>query len=256
MLGRDDHEGHAVERIGARGVHTQFLAVFLDLEIDERAGRLADPVLLLQLDIRQVVDLVQPCKQLVGIFGDAEIPDLLGLLHDLAVADVAMTALRILIGQNDLAARAIVDQRLVAEDQSVLVHLEEDPLRPVIVVLVGRVNHARPVKGKADAFQLIGELLDVVVRDLAGVNAGLDRGILGRQTVGVKADRKQDIVALQAALAADDLKPRICLDVSDVHARARGVREFDKRVKLRLFAEIHRFEGVVLLPVLLPLGFD
>ena len=150
MLRRHDHEGHAVQRIRAGGVDPELLILLLDPEIDECARGLADPVLLLELDVRQIVNGLQPLQQLVCILGDAEIPDLLGLLDDLAVADVALAALRILIGQHDLAGRAVIHKRLVAEHKPVLEHLEEDPLRPLVVALLGRIDHARPVEREAD----------------------------------------------------------------------------------------------------------
>ena len=151
MLRRHDHESHAVERIRAGGINPELFILLLDLEIDKCARGLADPVLLLELDVRQIINGFQTLKQLVGILRNAEIPDLFCLLDDVAVADVALAALGILIGQNDLAGRAVIDKGLIAEHKPVLEHLEEDPLRPFVVALLGGIDHARPVKRKADA---------------------------------------------------------------------------------------------------------
>ena len=82
-----------------------------------------------------------------------------------------------------------------------LEHLEEDPLRPRVVALLGGIDHARPVKREADALQLTGELFDVLIRDNARMHTGLDSSVLRRQTVSVKADREQDIVALHPAFS-------------------------------------------------------
>ena len=151
MLRRHDHKGHAVKRIRTCGIDTELLILLSDLEIDECTGGFADPVLLLELDVRQIVNGLQPLQQLVSILCDAEIPDLLGLLDNLTVADIALAALGILIGKHDLAGRAVIHERLVTEHKSVLEHLEEDPLRPLVVTLLGGIDHARPVKRKADA---------------------------------------------------------------------------------------------------------
>ena len=56
MLGSDNHKGNAVERVGTGRVDAELLAVFLDGEVDESACRLAYPVLLLELYVRQIVD--------------------------------------------------------------------------------------------------------------------------------------------------------------------------------------------------------
>ena len=87
-----------------------------------------------------------------------------------------------------------------------LEHLEEYPLSPLVVTLFGGVDDSRPVKREADTLELIGKFYYVVVGYLAGVNAGLDGGVLGGQAVCVKADGEQYVVALKPSLAAYYLK--------------------------------------------------
>ena len=67
------------------------------------------------------------------------------------MADIALAALRVLVGEHAFAARAVVDERLVAENESVLEHLEEDPLSPLIVVGIGRIDNAAPIEREADS---------------------------------------------------------------------------------------------------------
>ena len=88
------------------------------------------------------------------------------------------------------------------------------------------------------------------------MSIGLDGIVLGRQAVGVKADREQDIVALHAAFAGHDLEARVGLDVSDVHAGARRIRELDKAVELRLFGEVDGMEHTGVFPLVLPFFLD
>ena len=257
MLRRNDHEGHAVQGIRACGIDAQlFVCVFLDGEVDKRTGGLADPVLLLELDVGQIVYLFQSLEQLVCVFCDAQIPDLLGLLDDLAVADVTLSALGILVGQNHLTAGAVVDQGLVPESQSLFEHLEEDPLCPLVVLLIGGIDHSRPVERKTDTLELSGEFYNIVVRHLTGMHAGLDGGVLSRQTVGIKTDGEQYIIALHPALAADNFQTGIRLDVSYVHTVTGGIREFYQRIELRLGVIFLGTERTVFFPVLLPLWFD
>ena len=101
-----------------------------------------------------------------------------------------------------------------------------------------------------------GEFDDIVIGDLPRVYAGLDRGILCRQTISIEADRKQHVVALHAAFPADNFQTRICLDVSDMHAVTGGIRELYQCVELRLGVILARTERAVLFPILLPLWFD
>ena len=56
MLGSDNHKCYAVERVGTGRVDAELLAVFLDGEVYESACRLAYPVLLLELYVRQIID--------------------------------------------------------------------------------------------------------------------------------------------------------------------------------------------------------
>ena len=85
------------------------------------------------------------------------------------------------------------------------------------------------------------------------MHTGLDSGVLRRQTVSVKADREQDVVALEPALSAHDLQAGVRLDVADMHAVAGRIRELDQRIELRLAAAVLCTEAVVRIPVILPL---
>ena len=256
MLGRDDHKGYAKERIGACCINTELFVDLLEREIDERAGGFADPVDLLLLYVGEIVDLLKSLQKLVCILGDAQIPNGFGLLHDGTVADIAFAALGILVGKNDLAAGAIVDECIVAENESVFEHFEEDPLRPAVVILLGGIHYARPVKGETNSFELGCKLFDVAVGDDSGVEIILDSGVLGGKTVCIKADREQYVIALHSSLAGDDLKAGICLDVAYVHAVSAGIRELDKVIVLGLGAVVLCFKGVLLFPSLLPFGFN
>ena len=148
--------------------------------------------------------------------------------------------------------RAIVDQRLIAEGKSLLEKLEEYPLGPLVVVLLGGVDDAGPVEGKADSFQLACELRDIRIGHLTGVSSRLDGVVLGGKTEGIKAHREKYVVALHTSLARDDLKAGIRLDVSDVHSRARGIGELDESIELLLVAVVLCVERTFTFPAILP----
>ena len=255
MLGRHDHEGNAKERVRPCGIDLDLLIYAVEGEIYKSAGGLADPVDLLQLDVLGIIHIIQALQQLFGIVGDPQIPDHLGQLDDIAVADIALTALAVLIGQNDLAVRAVIDQRLVTEYQTVLIELEENPLGPVIIILIRCINGPVPVKGKAYFSELVREFLNIDIRNDTGMCIGLDRVVLCGQTESVEADGEQDVIALHPPLSGDDFNTGIGFDVAYVHARAAGIGEFHQSVEFGLLTEVLCLEQLGIFPVLLPLGF-
>ena len=93
VLGCDYHESNTVECVGTGGVDAELLVLLLYLEINECACGLAYPVLLLELYVGQIVYGLKSLKELVGVLGDTEVPYLLGLLNDIAVAYVTLAAL-------------------------------------------------------------------------------------------------------------------------------------------------------------------
>ena len=123
MLRRHDHECHAVERVGAGSIYLDLIRLTRDAKVYKGTRGLAYPVDLLLLDRLRIVHIVQPFKQPVCVLRDLQIPDILGELHDITMADIAFASLRVLVGEDDLAVRAVVDQRLVSEYQSVLKEL-------------------------------------------------------------------------------------------------------------------------------------
>ena len=133
-----------------------------------------------------------------------------------------------------------------------LEQLEEDPLRPLIILRVGRVDHAVPVEAVAEHLELTGEVLDVLLRDDGGMDVVLDGKVLRRQAEGVKADGVQDIVALHALFAADDVHCRKGARMADVQSGGGRVRELDEPVEFRSRVAGHGGVGLFLLPLVLP----
>ena len=84
----------------------------------------------------------------------------------------------------------------------------------------------------------------------------LDGEVLGRQSERVKADRVQDVVALHALFAADDVHRRKGARVADMKAGGRRVRELDEAVELRSRIAGHGGVGLRFFPLFLPFGFN
>ena len=93
MLRSDYHECYAIESVRTCGINSELLVLLFYLKVYERTCRLAYPVLLLEFDVRQVVDLFKTLKELVSVLSDSQIPNFLCFLNYFAVANVAMTAL-------------------------------------------------------------------------------------------------------------------------------------------------------------------
>ena len=168
------------------------------------------------------------------------------------MADVALAPLGILIGQYDLAVRAVIHERFGAEYESIVEHFAENPLGPVVIVLFRGVDDAAPIEGEADTLELGREFRDVPVGDYTRMETGFDGIVLRWESECVKSDREQDIVALHPSLAADDLQTGVRLDVTDVHTGTARVRKFDESVKFRLGVILARLKDLRFRPFVLP----
>ena len=145
MLGRDHHAGHAVQRVGPRGVDPQHIAAGLagqavggtgplpahkgfarrtcrrDEEIDLGTGAPADPVALQFLDACRPVEPLELVLQPVGIRGDPQHPlPQRDANHGMA-APFAHPADHLLVGQHRAERGAPVDRRLRLVGQPVRV---------------------------------------------------------------------------------------------------------------------------------------
>ena len=99
-------------------------------------------------------------------------------------------------------------------------------------------------------------MLYVIIGDDARMHARLYGVVFGGKTERVEADREQDVIALHAAFAGDDIEPGVGLDVADVQSRSARIRELDKRVKFRFARIVARAICFFIEPTLLPLAFD
>ena len=262
MLGREHEERRAEQRVRAgredREVHLRLLAV----EDHLRALGAADPVALhrdhpLRPGLQQLEVLQQP----VGVVGDLEEPLLELADHDRRAAALAASVDHLLVGQHGLVLRAPLDRRALAVREPALEQLQEDPLRPAVVLRLVGAELAPPVDRDAPGAELAPELRDRRVGRPRRMLAGLDRVVLGRQAERVVAHRMQHPHAVAAAVVGERVAHRVVLQVADV-GLARRVGQHLEHVALGHVGIESRLAGVgdlpgpLALPHLLPLALD
>ena len=255
VLGADDHVGRTEQRIRAGGVDGQGIACS-GVEVDLGTVAAADPVALLSLDAVDVIHIVQVVDEAVSVGGDFQHPLALVLLHNGAAAALTDAVDNFLVGQNDLAAGAVVDGRFLLISQTLFEQLNEDPLRPLIILGVGGVDFTVPVEGQAQGFQLALEAGHVLGGDDLGVDMVFQGVVFSGQTESVPAHGVQDVIAALALFARDDIQRGVAARMADVQTGGRRIRELDQRIELRLGMVDFSVEGILVLPHLLPFGLD
>ena len=256
MLGRKHHIGGAKEGIGPGGIDPHLLPGHGEGKVHLRAFAAANPVPLLDLDLLDEVHMIQPVQKLLGVGGDLQHPLGFHLADHRRAAALAYAVHHFLIGQAALAGGTPVDGHLRLVGQAVLVQLEEDPLGPLEIRGVGGVHLPGIVKGETDFLQLLPEVVDIFLGHLGGMHLVLDGIIFRGQAEGVPADGEQHVVALHAALAADNVHGGIGPGMAHMQPRPGGIRELDQPIKLGLAVIRFRLKGMGLRPDFLPLLFN
>ena len=264
VLGSQDKEGDAKERIGTRGEDGDLALVALDGlailvaqgKVDLGALGAADPVGLHLLDaLGPAGELLQVVEQLLGVLGDLEVPLLKVALLGLGAAAPALALGDLLVGQNGLAGGAPVDRVLLAVDQALFPQLLKDPLTPAVVVGAAGLDHAIQIVGEAHALHRGERLVHILIRPGGSLRVVLDGGVLGRQAKGVKADGVQHVVAAHAGLTGHGIADGIVASVAHVQV-ARRIREHLEHILLGLAVVGVDGKEVRVLPGLHPLGLN
>ena len=293
MLRREDHVGRAEEGVWAGREDRDRPRRTVDadrLEVDLGPLGAADPVALHLDDAGRPVEPVEVTQEPLGVGRDPQHP----LPHrptDDLVAALDMIG-DLFVGEHRPQIRAPVDRRVVHVGEPMLVavgrdrdlssardlrrdrqlcdrpgparlvvvpaapDLEEDPLRPPIVVRRGGVDLPRPIVGEAEHLELALEVVDALRGPGRRVGAGLDRVLLRGKAEGVPAHRMEHVEAAHPLVAGDDVGRRVALRVADVEPVPRGIGEHVEGVVLRPLGIDVGAEGAVLVPVALPAGFD
>ena len=256
VLGSEDEERRAVQRVRASREDRDVLVELLDPEEDLRALRTTDPVALARLDRLGPVDRLEIVEQRLRVVGDAEEP----LLHeprlDLGPAALARpVGQHLLVREHGLIVRTPLHGGALAIREAALEEEQELPLLPAVVRRVVRRERAVPVVRPANAAHRARDVLDVPLRALTRVDALLDRGVLGGQAEGVESLRVQHVHAVARTEASDDIADRVDEHVPDVQ-RPRGIREHLEDVALRPALLVRDVERLRVRPDALPALLD
>ena len=261
MLRGQHHVRRAEERVGAGGEDGDGGVVAVHGKVDLRALAPSDPVALHLQRRGRPVEAVEVFEEPVGVFGDPQHPLLeVAALHREAAA-LGLAVDHLLVGEHRAEAFAPVHRHLVEVGEAALVELQEDPLRPAVVVGVGGGQLAGPVVREAEGLKLLAEALDVALRRDGRVGAGLDGVLLRREAEGVPSHRVEDVEAAHPLVAGEDVGSGVALRVAHVQPRARRVRKHVEHIVGRLrrveaVADRGRAERLVIGPEALPAGFD
>ena len=112
-----------------------------------------------------------------------------------------------------------------------------------------------PVVDGAELLHRALQFFDPLISEDSRVTAGLDGGVLGRQTEGVKPKGGKDGFTQHRLVANDEVSEGVVADVSLV-GRSRGVRVHAKGVEALARIVIVDFVETRLTPPLLPLAFQ
>ena len=268
MLGCHRDEGHPHDRVGTGGKDMQ-LAVADRLALAVAQGmrkgkanpdRAADPVGLHDLDplgpaVEIVLDLIE---QLVGIVGDLEVIAWDFSLFDHCTGAPAAPVDDLLVGQHRLIDRIPVDGLRLAIGDAALEHAQEQPLVPLVIGRIAGGHLARPVDRQAHRLHLLLHVGDVVPGPGGRRHAVFHRRVLCRQAKGIPAHRHQDVVAVHAQVAIQNVVDRVIAHMTHVQL-AGGVGQHRTGVVLALRKARIVFDGAIGVggrPVLLHRGFD
>ena len=264
VLGSQDKEGDAKERIGTRGEDGDLALIALDgLAILVAQGKVdlgtlgaTDPVGLHLLDaLGPAGELLQVVEQLLRVLGNLVVPLLKVALLGLCAAAPALALSDLLVSQNSLAGGAPVDRVLLAIDQALFPHLLKDPLTPAVVVGAAGLDHAIQIVGEAHALHRGERLVHVLIRPGGSLRVVLDGGVLGGQAKSIEADGVKHVVAAHTGLTGHGIADGIVARVAHVQI-ARRIREHLEHILLGLAVVGVDSKEVRVLPGLHPPGLN
>ena len=252
VIGGDGHKAGAEDRVRPGRVDLDRTLEVAARERELQTLRLADPVLLHQLDLLgPVLKAIQPFQQFLGEVGDLEEPLAELPLLDQRAAAPAAPVDHLLVGQHGVIDRVPVDCRFLAIDQPGLVQIEEQRLLLPVIIRLARGQLAAPVDGETEALQLRLHAGDVVAGPAAGMDALFHRRVLGGHAKGVPAHRVQHLKPLHPPRAREHVAHRVVAHVADMDP-PRGVWKHLQDIGAGLGAGIIGAEALGGVPRLLP----
>jgi hypothetical protein len=201
---------------------------------------------------------IEAFQQLVGILRDLQHPLAQRPPHARIAADFRQAVDDLFVRERRAELRAPPDRQLLLIRQAAVEQLLEDPLRPLVVGGVRRIDLALPVVREAERFQLLAEALNVALGRDARVSARAHGVLLCGQAERVPAHRVQHVEAAHSLVASDDVRRRIAFGMADMEPIAGRVREHVEHVvfRLRRVDLRGRAKRGLTVPIGLPLRFD
>ena len=201
MLRGEYHVRNTEQGIRACGIDSQLLRFIFQGEINLCSVGTSDPVFLGSFDTLNIVNAVQTVDQLVCILGDLQHPLALYFADNRASAALAHAVYNFLICKAYLTGSTPVDRHLFFICQSGFEKFQENPLGPVIVFRIRRVDLSVPVEGISKRLKLVFEVMYVVFGNDLRMNVVFDRIVLRWKTKCIPAHRIQNVVTLHSALS-------------------------------------------------------
>ena len=215
-----------------------------------------DPVRLHDADaLRPAVQPVQVVEQPVGVGGDLEEPLVEVFLGGLGAAPPANAVDDLFVGQHSVVLRAPVDRSQLLVSKTTLQELEEEPLRPPVVIRVAGGHLAVPGIHHAHQIELVLGDPNVLLGGYPGRDTALDGGVLRGQTKRVPAEGIEHVVAAHQLVAGEGVADHVVAEMAHVQ-RPRRVGEHDQVVELGLGRVLADLEQPGSLPGRPPFGFD
>mmetsp|Transcript_14417 Transcript_14417/g.27839 ORF Transcript_14417/g.27839 Transcript_14417/m.27839 type:complete len:271 (-) Transcript_14417:559-1371(-) len=147
ILGRQHAVGCPEEGVRPRSEHFHCRVIHvLYFELNLCAFRLSNPVSLHFFDGVAPIQVIQVLEKPLCVVRDSQHPLLHRYPDDRVAASLAQAVDHLLVREDSPKSRTPVDWHLCLVGQPLLKELEEDPLRPLVVVWVGRAHLARPIE--------------------------------------------------------------------------------------------------------------
>ena len=156
-------------------------------------------------------------------------------MGDSRTASFAFSFLYFLVRKSSEAARTPVDRSVGLVCKSLFVELEENPLRPLVVVRVAGDYASVPVVAESQGLYLLCEMVDVLESRRRRVCSGLDGIVFCGKTERVVSHRMKHVVSVHAQVAAVDVGRGVSFRVSYMKSGSAWIGEHVKDIAALLF---------------------
>ena len=170
------------------------------------------------------------------------------------MAPLTLTINDLFICQTGLAGRTPVNRHLLLIGESLLKHLNEYPLSPLIKVRICCIYFPIPVIDCCNLINLAFNIFNILCCRNAWMNPVLYSIILCRKSKCIPSHRMNQIISLHHLITAPCITDNIASPVTYMQTISRWIRKHIQTVVLRLLTVI--YIDRMLFPTLSPLALD